>query len=203
MDLQHSPVSTLIFLLTCIVSLLGLFRYPHLIERFIFHPFSFKRGKRIETILTSSLVHGDLFHLIFNMMSFYFFAFNLEYLVGNINFALIYFLSVGLSSIPSLIKNGDDPDYYALGASGGISGILFSFILFVPDSNIMMLYIPFPIPSYIFAILYLVWSWYAGKHANDNIGHDAHLWGAISGIIITLFLYYDKGIIENFIQRVV
>ena len=202
MDLQTSPVSTIIFFTTCIVSLLSLYKYPHLIERFIFHPYSFKRKQRMATIVTSSIVHGDLFHLIFNMMSFYFFAFQLEQIIGHLNFFIIYFLSVVLASVPSILKNGDNPDYYALGASGGISGILFSFILFYPDSSIMMMFIPFPIPSYIFGVLYIVWSWYAGKHANDNIGHDAQLWGALSGIVITIILYYESGIIPHFINRI-
>lgn len=202
MDFQNSPVSSIIFLATSVISLLALYRFPHWIERFIFHPYSFKRKSRMFTIVTSSLVHGDLFHLIFNMMSFYFFAFELERIVGHINFFIIYFACVILASVPSIIKNGDNPNYYALGASGGISGILFSFIMFIPDSSIMMMFIPFPIPSYIFGILYIVWSWYAGKHANDNIGHDAHLWGALSGIALTIFLYYDQGIINHFISRV-
>lgn len=200
-DLIHTPISSIIFLSTSIISLLALYKYPLIFEKFIFNPYSFKRGERPLSILTSSLIHGDLFHLIFNMMSFYFFAFNLELIVGHLNFLIIYFLSVIFSSVPSIIKHSNNMDYYSLGASGGISGILFAFILFEPDSSIMMLYIPIPIPSYIFGVLYLLWSWYADKNANDNIGHDAHLWGALSGLIVTIFLYYEHGIISNFISK--
>lgn len=200
-DLVITPISSIIFITTGIISLLALYKYPVIFDRFIFNPYSFKRGERPFSIITSSFIHADLFHLIFNMMSFYFFAFYLEIIVGHLNFLIIYFLSVMFSSLPSVIRHSNNMNYFSLGASGGISGILFAFILFEPNSSIMMLYIPIPIPSYIFGLLYLLWSWYADKNANDNIGHDAHLWGALSGLIVTIFLFYDQGIITNFLNK--
>ncbi len=202
-NFSDSPVSILIFVTTLVISLLGFYKNPRIIEKSVLHPFSVIRNNKWHTLITSGFVHGDTMHLIFNMMTFYFFAFSLESIVGGINFALLYFGSMIIADLPSLIKNKDNPEYYSLGASGGISGILFTFILFRPDMSIYMMFIPLPIPSPIFALLYLVWCWYAARNAEDNIGHDAHLWGALAGIILTVILYGDKGILNHFLSNVI
>jgi len=201
MNFEQSPISIIIFLTTFAISLYGFYRDPRLIHKFILHPYSTIRNNRWHTMVTSGFIHGDLMHLLFNMMTFYFFAFALESIVGWLSFIIIYFGSMVIADIPSILKNKDNPDYYALGASGGISGILFAFILFRPDIRMYLMLIPIPIPSPIFGIFYLVWCWYAARNAKDNIGHDAHLWGALSGIILTIILYGEQGIINHFINN--
>lgn len=197
----ESPISIIIFILTLGISLLGFYKNPNIIRNFVLHPFSMIREKRYHTVITSGFVHGDMMHLLFNMMTFFFFGFALERMIGGLSFAIIYFGSMIVADLPSILKNKDNPDYYALGASGGISGILFALILFRPDMSIYMMFIPIPIPSPIFGLFYLAWCWYAARNANDNIGHDAHLWGSLAGIIITIILYGDKGIINHFLER--
>jgi len=200
MDIINSPVSTIIFILTILISLNAIYRSPQTFDRFLLHPYSVFRQNRWYNLISSGFIHADLFHLIFNMMTFYFFAFNLEQMSGSLNFAIIYFASLVIADIPSLIKNKDNPDYHSLGASGAISGVLFASILFVPESKIYLMIFPVGIPAPIFAILYLIWCWYAARNAQDNINHSAHLFGALAGIIITVILL--PGIVEFFLTNI-
>jgi membrane associated rhomboid family serine protease len=153
------------------------------------HPYSIHRGKKYFTILTSGFIHADMNHLLFNMLSYYFFAFTLEKIVGHWQFALIYLLGLILSDISSIIKNKNNSGYYSLGASGAISAVLFSYILFDPLSRIYLFFIPIGIPAYLFALLYLGYCMYASKNQRDHINHEAHFWGAITGLVVTAMLF--------------
>jgi len=137
-------------------------------------------------------------HLIFNMFTFYFFAFKLETMIGSWQFGLLYFLGLVLSDIPTLVKHKDSFWYNSLGASGAISAVLFSYILFDPTTLLLVMFIP--MPAVVFAILYLVYSWYMAKKGNDNIGHDAHFFGALTGLIFTVIAV--PGIIPNFLHQI-
>lgn len=196
---NNSIVSMMILLSTTGISLYAMFRNPSIIDKYIMHPYSMVRYNRWQTIITSGFLHGDLMHLMFNMLTFYFFAFSLERIIGPVNMFLIYFGSMFFSHIPSLIKHKDDYDYRSLGASGAISGILFSAILHFPDMRLGIFILPIRMPAIIFGILYLLWCWYAARKANDNIGHDAHLYGAIAGVVLTIILI--PGIIDIFLNR--
>jgi membrane associated rhomboid family serine protease len=121
-------------------------------------------------------------------MSYYFFAFQLETILGHWQFGLLYVLSLILSDLPSVVKHKNDFWYHSLGASGAISAVIFGFILFSPMSTMMIMPLPIPIPAIIFGVLYLVYCSYASKYARDNINHDAHLFGALSGLMITIIL---------------
>jgi membrane associated rhomboid family serine protease len=123
------------------------------------------------------------------MLSYFFFAFSLEKIIGHWQFALIYISGIVLSDISSIVKNKNNISYYSLGASGAISSVLFSYILFDPMSKIYIFFIPIGIPAYIFALLYLGYCVYASKTQSDNINHEAHFWGAINGWLITIILY--------------
>jgi membrane associated rhomboid family serine protease len=96
-----------------------------------------------------------------------------------------------LADTSTIIRKRNNPNYFSLGASGAISGILFSFILFFPFQNISILFIPIPIPAPIFAILYIAFSIYASHRNHDFINHDAHLWGAVAGLLITIIFFPD------------
>ncbi|MCE5304585.1 rhomboid family intramembrane serine protease, partial [bacterium] len=98
------------------------------------------------------------------------------------------FGSLIIADIPSIIKYRNDPSYASLGASGAISGVVFSMILFYPFSGLYIFPIPFPLPAFVFGILYLAWSYYSSKHYEDIINHSAHFWGALAGIILTIIL---------------
>jgi membrane associated rhomboid family serine protease len=100
--------------------------------------------------------------------------------------------SLIIANIPSLVKHKHEQDYRSIGASGAISGVIFSYILFSPMSKMMIYPVPVPLPAYIFAVLYLAWSYFAARQARDFVNHDAHFWGALAGVILTLILRPDS-----------
>jgi membrane associated rhomboid family serine protease len=196
--LQYTPVASFIFAITLITSLMA-FSNENLYGKLILNPYDVSRGRRVYTIITSGLIHKDWNHLFFNMLSYYFFAFQLEAILGHWQFALLYFLTLILSDLPSIQKHKEDMWYNSLGASGAISAIIFSYIMFDPKASMGLLFIPIPIPAYIFGILYLVYCHFASKHARDNVNHHAHLFGALSGIIITIALNHN--VVNEFIAK--
>lgn len=184
-------ISVIVMLITIAASIAA-FMIPSFFHDNILHPYSIARGGRIHTLVTGNLIHADLMHLGFNMLSFYFFAFILNKQVGNVNFLIIYIGSMLLADIPSLIKQRNNPQYFTLGASGAVSGVIFSSVLFNPLQELGFLILPgIGIPGYIFGPLYLLYCYYAAKRQGDNINHDAHMWGAIGGFLITVSLYPD------------
>ncbi|MDP9047185.1 MAG: rhomboid family intramembrane serine protease, partial [Bacteroidota bacterium] len=139
-------------------------------------------------------------HLFFNMMSYYFFAFQLEVVLGHWQFGLLYVASLILSDLPTIYKHKNDQWYHSLGASGAVSAVIFSGILFNPLDKIMMMPIPIGIPQVLFGVLYLIYCNYASKYSRDNINHDAHMFGALSGLLITIAL--NPHIPNSFIQQI-
>ena len=194
--LNETPVAAIIFIFTLITSIYT-FSNHHLYSKLMLHPYTVSKGKKLYTFITSGLIHADWMHLFFNMFTFYFFAFSLEMMIGHWQFGLLYFLSLILSDIPSVIKHKDHFWYNSLGASGAISAVLFSYILFDPLSLIGVMFIP--MPAIVFGVLYLVYSWYMAKKGQDNIGHDAHFFGALTGLIFTVLVV--PGIIPHFIEK--
>ncbi|ACU02325.1 MULTISPECIES: rhomboid family intramembrane serine protease [Pedobacter] len=196
--LIHTPVASIIFLFTIVTSIYA-FNDNGLYGKFMLHPYSVSRRYKVYTLITSGLIHADWMHLIFNMMTFFFFAFQLEAMIGSWQFGAVYFLSLILSDIPSVMKHKNDMWYNSLGASGAISGVLFSFILFQPFSSMMIFPIPIRIWAIIFGPLYLVYCVYASKNARDHINHDAHFFGALAGMIVTVLVV--PGTIPHFIGQ--
>ena len=188
MNLQDAPAALSIFFITLGISLYTMFGNQSWYDKLLLSPYKFVHENKWYTLLTSGFIHADTFHLFFNMMTFYFFAFRIEETVGSIEFLIIYLGSIVFSDISSILKNKNNPDYRSLGASGGIAGILFSYILFYPSSKISIMFIPIGIPAPIFAVLYLAYCYYASKNAQDYINHEAHLWGALSGLVLTAIL---------------
>ena len=182
-----APVASVIFAVTIAVSLFAFYN-DDLYTRFILQPYNVSRGKYLYTLITSGFIHADWTHLLFNMMTFYFFAFDLERAIGHWEFGLLYGVSLILSDIPTVIKHKNDFWYRSLGASGAISAVVFSAILFNPLGKMMLLFLPIPIPAVLFGVLYLVYCSYASKRGIGNINHDAHFFGALSGILITIIL---------------
>ena len=193
-----APVASIIFVLTLATSLWA-FNDENIYARFILNPYGVSRGERVYTVITSGLIHKDWNHLLFNMFSYYFFAFQLEARLGHWQFGLLYVLSLILSDLPSIQKHKEDIWYNSLGASGAISAVIFSYIMYDPLASLGILFIPIPIPAWIFGLLYLVYCHFASKHARDNVNHDAHLFGALSGIIVTIAL--NPHIVHEFIIK--
>lgn len=187
--LLNSPVALTIGLVTLFVSLGLLSASPHLFESLMLHPYSFARGRRRHTILTSGLIHADFGHLLFNLFSFYFFAFVLESHTGHWQFAVIYLVALMAADIPTIIRHRNDPHYYCLGASGAVTAVIFSFVIYEPTSRIAFVFFPIGIPAPIFAVAYVLISCYGIRNDVRHINHEAHLWGGISGLALTAMLH--------------
>jgi membrane associated rhomboid family serine protease len=179
-------IALVIFAATLLASLVGLFARPQVIERSLFRPYWFLRRKQYHTVVTSGFVHADLPHLIFNMLTFWFFAFPLERQIGPARFALLYVLGLVVSDLGTYFKHRGDPQYASLGASGAISAVLFAAIVYFPWMKLFILPIPLPIPAPLFAVGYVAYSWYSARQARGRINHDAHLGGALFGLVFVL-----------------
>lgn len=153
-------------------------------RKYEFHIGSIKAGEQIRMI-SSGFLHVDMLHLIFNMMTLWFFAPVVLGYLGNFSFVLIYLGSLIFGNLLSLMFHKNDYSYRAVGASGAVTGVLYSAILLQPDMMLGLFFIV-PIPAYLFGILYLLYSIYGMRAKNDNIGHTAHFGGAIGGYAITL-----------------
>ncbi len=171
-----------IFAVTIATSLLGMYRMPRIIDRFLFRPYFFLRRKQYDTIYMSGFVHADLGHLLFNMFTFYFFAFPMERFVGTLRFLILYFVGLVASHSCTYFKHKDNAEYASLGASGAISAVLFAYIVYFPTTSLIILPIPIPIPAWLFAVGYVAYSYWASLHSRGRINHDAHLCGALSGL---------------------
>lgn len=197
--IHDAPVASAIFAITLVTTLIAFYN-EEVYHRFLLQPYDVSRGKRVYTLITSGLIHRDWMHLLFNMLSFYFFAFRLEAsFLGHWQFALLYVASLILSDMPSVMKHKDDIWYRSLGASGAISAVVFSYILFNPLTTMMVFPLPIPIPAILYGVLYLVYCAYASKRSHDSINHDAHFFGALSGVLITILLYHT--VIGEFVRQ--
>jgi len=191
-----APVASVIFLFTLITSIYA-FNNTELFGKFMLHPYSVAKGNKLYTFITSGLIHADWMHLFFNMFTFFFFAFKLEVMVGHWQFGLLYIVSLILSDIPTAVRHKNDYRYSSLGASGAISALLFSYILFEPLSIIGVMFIP--MPAIVFGVLYLIYCMYMSKNSRDNINHDAHFFGALTGLILTVLI--KPGIVTHFVGQ--
>ncbi|PJZ68746.1 rhomboid family intramembrane serine protease [Leptospira perolatii] len=170
------------------ISLYALYQDQSLLDRFMLRPYREDRKREYYTLITSAFLHADPAHLAFNMITLYFFGTAVERQVGPILFGVIYLLSVLSGSVVSQLKYKDDPNYATLGASGGVSGVLFAAVLFFPGMSLYMFPIPFAIPGPIYAVLYIGYTYYASRSRNDGINHDAHLFGALAGLACALWI---------------
>ena len=180
------PVTIAIIVANVLVSLKG-FNDFSFFEKYKFNIGGIRRGEQIR-IFSSAFLHANMQHLIFNMLTLFFFANAVIYKLGTVNFVLIYLGSLIVGNLLSYFFHKDEYHYSAIGASGAVSGILYAAILLQPGMDLYMFFIPIPIPAYIFGIGYLLYSIYGMKRQNDNIGHDAHFGGAVGGYIITLIM---------------
>jgi len=184
-------ITILIIAVTCIISFLS-FSNEKLINELIFYPPAITRDRQWYRFITSGFIHADIQHLAFNMFTLYFFGRSWEYAysgelgVGEIWYVVLYLVSLIVSQVPSYIKNKNNYHYRSLGASGAVSAIVFSMILLMPWSTLYVFVIP--VPAIIYAVLYLGYTIYMSKKGGDYINHDAHLWGAIFGIVFSIAL---------------
>lgn len=188
LNLQE-PGATLVFVATIAMSLVGLFRAPSLIDACLFRPYYFLRRHQYLSIISSGFVHADLGHLLFNMFTFYFFAFPIERLFGSSYFLALYGVGLVASHGCTYFKHRENSQYASLGASGAISAILFAYIVYFPTTTLIIFPLPIPIPAALFAVGYVAYSFWAAKQQRGRINHDAHLCGALSGLIFVFLVH--------------
>lgn len=177
-------VTIIIILANSLVSYKG-FNDFAFFEKYKFNIGAIRRGEKLRMV-TSGFLHANFQHLLFNMLTLYFFA---DVIIDNLSiiaFLVIYLVSLALGSLFSYYFHKDDYHYSAVGASGAVSGIIYGSILLFPDMSLYLFFIPIPIPAYLFGIGYLFYSIYGMKKQTGNIGHDAHFGGAVGGYITTL-----------------
>ncbi len=167
-----------------LVSLKG-FNDQGFFERYKFGIGAIQAGQKVR-MLTSGFLHVDISHLFLNMFTLYFFADVVIRWFGPTQFILIYFVSLLAGSLLALFFHKKEPFYSAVGASGAVTGILYSAILLQPNMQLGIMFIPIPLPAYVLGILYMLYSIYGMKKRLGNIGHTAHFGGAIGGYMITL-----------------
>ncbi len=191
-------ITLIIILITAAVSILC-FSRPAMFETLKFSAYDVWHRRQWHRMLTYGVVHGGWGHLLFNMITLYCFGRIVEQYfgaafgatTGPVLYAVLYVTALAVSSIWDLVKFRDNPSYSAVGASGAVSAILFAAILFEPKMGIYIYLIPIPIPAYIFAPLYLIYCIVMARKNIDNIGHSAHFWGAVYGLVFPLLLRPD------------
>jgi len=191
-----------IIAVTCLVSFLA-FGNSRLLERLILWPPAVSRNRQYDRLVTYGLVHANGSHLLFNMITLFFFGSSMEGrytgYMGALGFVWFYVGGLIVSILPTFLANRDNPHYRSLGASGAVSAVLFAYILVQPWSTILIYFIP--VPAIVYAVLYVGYSIYMDQRSTDNVNHSAHLWGAAYGVAFTLVM--EPRLFSHFLASVV
>lgn len=183
------------------------FQRHDMLDKLKHWPYAEKRSQEFSRILTGTFVHGDMMHLIFNMYALYSFGSILESEFtelfgttrGRVFYLIMYLVSGIIANVFTYFKHQDNSSFASVGASGSVSGVMFSFIIFHPMAKLLLFFV-IPIPGVIAAVLYLVYSSYAAKKGHGIIDHTAHFWGAVAGFVITIL--FKPELFSYFIQQI-
>jgi membrane associated rhomboid family serine protease len=192
MNFTDTPITFLLIVANVLFSIAGFYN-PSLLTKTIGWPYYSKRNKEYYRFISAGFLHADWMHLFFNMFTLFFFGQNLEIIFnlcfqgGTWLYLLLYFAGMFAADIPSYFKHQNDPNYRSLGASGAVSAVVFASIVFDPWSQ-LQLYGFIKLSALLFAVIYVVYCVYMGKQNQDNVNHDAHLWGSVFGLVFTLLL---------------
>lgn len=208
-NFAEAPAANILFFAICGVSVFTLFSQNKeaVLSSLMFNPYRISRHGEYHRFLTPVFIHLNWPHFLFNMITYFFFVFMLEdrlrhaavfsdfpAWVGTLKFLALSALTILGSKLPDYIKFKDVPGYNALGASGLISGLLFAVMLYlILEDRYLGLFFIIPIPAWLFPFIYLAYSYWGARHANDGIGHSAHLFGALTGLIAMLALEPSLG----------
>ena len=179
-------------ILVAVTSLISLaaFSNSELKNKLILYPFGMDNPTEYYRLLTSGFIHADLPHLFFNMYALYLFGTYMERDFSELSFSwmlpVLYLTGIVIASLPALFKHRLHSYYLALGASGGVSAVIFAFIYFHPWAKIGIIFLP-GLPAILFAALYLIYSAWSSRNSRDNVGHDAHFWGGVYGFVFAFF----------------
>ena len=177
------------------------FDRPRLLDRLLLWPPAIDRNRQYDRLVTHGFVHGDWQHLLFNMITLYFFGRHVERLflpyIGQWGYLLFYLSAIVVAILPTYLRHRHDPRYRSLGASGAVSAVLFAFILADPWSLLFVFFVP--LPAIVYAALYVGYSVWMDRRGGDNVNHSAHLWGAGYGVLFTVVM--EPGVVAGFLQR--
>ncbi|GAB3709322.1 rhomboid family intramembrane serine protease [Spirosoma flavus] len=197
--------TVIIIAVTVIISIMAWNNYG-LMDRWVMNPYLVAKKGQYYRLLTSGFLHADWAHLLFNMLSLYFFGGYIEQIFGMLFGAVaplyligFYLIGIIVSDIPTFLKHRNDSNYNSLGASGGVAAIVFAGILFQPLTKIC-LYFTLCVPGFIFGIIYLGYSYYESRRGSGTINHDAHLYGALFGVLFMIIIYPPA--LSNFFQQI-
>jgi len=186
---------TILLLIACVGVSLMAFNDSGLMAKLLFSPYEIRRKNQWYRFITHGFVHADYVHLFMNMWVLYIFGTDVEKTLaiiygsnGTLYFILLYVGGLLFSTLYSFWRHIDHPHYAAVGASGAISSVTFAFIMIYPTAGLYLFPFPFEIPAFVFGGLYLIYSWYMARRGRDNIGHDAHFFGALYGVVFMIIL---------------
>ena len=193
-------VLLILIVITVVVSM-SAFNNNQLTDRLLYSPYACKHDGDYFRMFGHMFIHADTMHLLFNMMSLFFLGSVLEdelmFTYGNVrgevHFLVIYILGGLFATLIPYVRHQDNPSYRSLGASGAVSAVIFAAILWNPQMELMIMFLPIPIPAYIFGPLYIAFEYWADRRGGTGIAHDAHIGGAIFGVLYVLIINIDKG----------
>ena len=177
--------AAIILTLTLVISVIG-FLSRTVLMRAVLRPSEIAQGREYATLLTSGFVHADFGHLLFNLVTYCSFAFVMEKAMGELRLEILYFGALLASNIGVCIRHRNEPNYTALGASGAITAVLFAAIVYFPTMRLSLFFVPIGVPAPLFAVIYLGYSFFASGRPGSRIGHDAHIIGALTGLVFVL-----------------
>ena len=185
-------ITYLIIGFTAVISIIS-FNNGELFSKLLLNPYQVHHRKEWQRMVTHGFVHADWNHLIFNMLSLFFFGEYVERLFavefGSPLWYIVFYISaIVISSLTTLFKHKDNYYYNSVGASGAVSAVIFAAVLIRPEMKLMLMFIPIPIPGFVFLILFIAYSQYMSKRNKDNINHDAHLLGGLYGLTIPILI---------------
>ncbi len=199
MEFQMFPITLSIIAITVIVSLIA-FSNQDIQNKLLFYPAGMNEASQYYRFISHGLVHGDFLHLFVNMYTFYSFGRFAEYqMFSKGQYITLYVSALIVSSLFDFIKNRHNSNYAAVGASGAVSAVIFSYIVVDPWQSGICLFGVICLPNLVFGILYLVYCIYMAKRGGDNIGHNAHFWGSVYGFVFTAIVKPD--LFRNFLEQ--
>ena len=197
---MQAPVTFFLIGITCLVSWMA-FNNRKLMDRLILWPPAIDKHRQYDRLVTYGFIHGDFMHLLFNMVTLFFFGQQIEQLMTRVMgiwaYPVFYVSALVVSILPTYLKNQKNPNYLSLGASGAVSAVLFAFVLLAPWSTIGVMFIP--MPAIVFAVLYVGYSIWMDRRGGDRINHSAHLAGAAYGVLFMVIM--EPRVLGIFLQQ--
>jgi len=194
---------TLVIIIATALISWAAFNNPRLLDRLILWPPAIERQKQYDRLVTHGFIHADFGHLLFNMITLFFFGAQVEGVFAEritvFGYLLFYLSAIVVAILPTYSRHRHDAYYRSLGASGAVSAVLFASILMSPWTGIYIFFIPIPVPAILYAVLYVGYSIWMDRRGTDNVNHSAHLWGAAYGVMFTLIM--DPGMLQHFMSQ--